>query len=259
MKENLLKILVISKFSVIELMRSKILIMIAICSLLVILISYIASELSYGMPNKIALDVGIGLLSISLLAISIFMGATLISKEIENRTLYMILSRPISRAMFLTGRVIGVLLLQALATIILGMTTIFLLKILGGKIEPIIFEAIFFVFLEAVCALLLVIFFSLITNNIAAIIYTIFLYGCSYACVELKEFLYVKNKPFVKNFIEFYQATLPDFTKLNLKDFVFYADKLPSNYFVIGSAYGISYSAFLFFLVIIIFNKKEFH
>ena len=62
--------------------------------------TYVATEFTYGVPEKIALDFGMGMMSLSSVAIAIFFGSVILAKDIETRTIYMVISRPLSRYSF---------------------------------------------------------------------------------------------------------------------------------------------------------------
>jgi len=100
-------ILTIAKFTFIEVYRSKIMLGVVFLALGMLIMTMVASAFAYGAPDKVALDFAIGMMSVANLLIAIFLGVTLISKEIESRTLYMVLSRPISRFAFLLGKIFG--------------------------------------------------------------------------------------------------------------------------------------------------------
>ena len=69
--------------------------------------TYVATEFTYGVPERVALDFGLGMLSLSSLSISLFLGVSLLSKEIESRTVYMVISRPVPRFAFIIGKILG--------------------------------------------------------------------------------------------------------------------------------------------------------
>ncbi|MDO9181767.1 MAG: ABC transporter permease subunit, partial [Bacteriovorax sp.] len=127
---------VVAKYTFIEVYRSKVMLSIVFIAIGLVFISYVASEFAYGAPAKVALDFGFGLTSISNLIMSIFIGSTLLSKEIENRTLYMILSRPISRTSFMLGKVIGLSSVLIINTLILSLLSVGIYCFLGGHSSP---------------------------------------------------------------------------------------------------------------------------
>jgi hypothetical protein len=57
--------------------------------------------------------------------------------------------------------------------------------------------------------------------------------------------------------LDFYHLVLPGFYKLNLKDFVIYKKDIGWDYLLGAFSYGTSYSLFLLFMIIYVFNKKN--
>ena len=155
------KTLIVAKYTFIEVYRSKVMLSIFFMAIGLILVTYIASEFAYGAPAKVALDFGFGLTSISNLIMAIFIGSTLLSKEIENRTLYMILSRPLSRTSFMLGKVAGLSSVLAINTTILGLVTVGIYCFLGGKPSGLMFWTGWFSLVEAFIIMLFAILFSI--------------------------------------------------------------------------------------------------
>ena len=75
-------IITVTKFTFLEVYRSRLMISLVFLALGLVLVTFVASEFAYGAPAKVALDVGLGIMSISNLIISIFIGSTLLNKEI---------------------------------------------------------------------------------------------------------------------------------------------------------------------------------
>lgn len=221
------------------------------------LVTYIATEFTYGVPEKVALDFGLGMLSLSSLGISIFMGATLLTKEIDSRTVYMVISRPVPRWVFITGKVLGLMAVLIVNLIILSIMTLICSVLLGGKLNSVIFWAILFNLLECILLLLVVVFFSLFSNTVLASLMSLVILILGHGIHESQSTMFVQNRPLLKMLLEFYHLILPAFYKINLKDFVIYDQSLEAS-FVLGSiGYSLSYSAFLFTMIIYLFNKKN--
>ena len=96
--------LLIAKYTYKEILKSRIISNVFLLGLILMLISYVAAEFTFSVPQRVALDIGIGMASLSAVGISLFMGVTLLSNEIHNRTVYMLLSRPITRSSYLASR-----------------------------------------------------------------------------------------------------------------------------------------------------------
>ena len=72
-----------------------------------------ARELSLNEQARVVQDVGLASISLFSVIVAVFLGSSLLYKEIERKTLYVILPKPISRAEFLLGKYFGILLTAA--------------------------------------------------------------------------------------------------------------------------------------------------
>ncbi len=240
-----------------DILKSKILYVTMIAGLTTVLMTYVATEFTYGVPEKVALDFGIGMFSISSLGISMFMGASLLSKEIESRTLYMVISRPIPRSIFIFGKLLG--LISVLVINLIGLSTMTLLTshLLGGKLTSMTFIAIGFNFLESILLMLIVVFFSLFSNVTLTTIISLVLLVGGHAIKETQNTSFVELRPLLKAFIDFYHLILPAFYKLNFKEFLVYNQVVDVQFVLSSFFYGVFYCFFLLLLIIKIFNSKN--
>lgn len=257
MMKNLKKINVIAYYTFKEILKSKILVNVAILGLGLMLVTYVAFSFTYGEASRVALDFGLGMLSLSSVGIAIFIGVGLLSKEIENRTVYMIISRPVPRSIFILGKILGLISILVLNILLLAALTLALYFLTGGVFSSLIAWSIFFTILEAILALLVVSTISLITTPTMSVLMTIMIYISGHAVSETKLTSFAKNAPGLAEVLDFYHFILPGFYKLNIKDFIIYKQSLPLEYLLGASAYGIVYSIFLCLLSIIIFERKN--
>lgn len=251
------KLLIISKYTFTDILKSKVFYITIIVGLATMLMTFVATEFTYGVPEKVALDFGLGMLSLSSLAISVFMGSILLSKEIESRTIYMVISRPVPRWVFISGKVLGLIGVLKVNLLILSAMTLLCSYLLGGSITPITLVAIVFNLLEAILLLLVVVLFSLFSNTTLSVVISLLILVSGHAVKETQGILFVENRPTLKAVLEFYHLVLPGFYKLNFKEFVVYTQTIDFVYVSHAFLYGSFYSLFLFFLIVTIFNVKN--
>ncbi len=251
------KTLTIALYTFKEIWKSKILLNVFFVGIGLMIVTYVATEFTYGVPERVALDFGLGMLSLSSLAISLFLGVGLLSKEIESRTVYMVISRPVPRFAFILGKLIGLMGIQAVNVLILAIMTLTATKFLGGVLSELIFWTVGFIFLESLMLLLVVVLLSLMANNILSVLFSLALLLLGHVIKDTQEISFVKNNVFVVKILDVYHFILPAFYKLNLKDFVIYKNNLPASYLWGNLAYGILYSSFLLILVVFIFQRKN--
>lgn len=257
MMENLKKSYVIAYYTFKEILKSKILVNVAILGLGLMLVTYVAFSFTYGEASRVALDFGLGMLSLSSVGIAIFIGVGLLSKEIENRTVYMIISRPVPRHIFILGKICGLVSILILNIILLSALTLALYFFTGGEYYSLITWSIMFTILESVLVLLVVSTISLLTTPTMSVLVTIMVYISGHAVSEAKLTAFAKNIPGLIDVLDFYHFILPGFYRLNIKDFIIYKQSLPMSYLLGSSAYGILYAIFLCLLSMIIFERKN--
>ncbi len=93
-----------------EAVRNKLLYTLLFFAILLIASGILLSTLSYVERERILQDVGMAAIRVFSVAIAIFVGVGLIHKEVDRRTVYTILSKPLSRAEFLLGKYVGLVL-----------------------------------------------------------------------------------------------------------------------------------------------------
>jgi ABC-type transport system involved in multi-copper enzyme maturation permease subunit len=257
MLDELKKILNISYFTSKEILRSKILYGVLVLALGIILITYVAFNFTYGDATRVTLNFGLAALTFSCIGISIFMGVNLLSSEIESKTVYMLISRPIPRYYFIIGKVLGLISVLIINVLILGSVTVLVYIGAGGDFSSLIVWSIVFIASEAFIMLIITTLFSLITSNTLSVIFSILIYFSGHAINETKTLLFVQSRPFVKNLVDFYEFILPAFHKLNIKDYVVYKNDLSISFLMSNLAYSTFYFFGILIVVILVFEKKS--
>ena len=87
-----------------EIIRDRILYGLVVFALLLIGVSLVLGQLSFAEQMRISIDFGFAAIHFSAVILSIFIGSTLVSKEIDKKTVMTLLARPITRFQFLFGK-----------------------------------------------------------------------------------------------------------------------------------------------------------
>ncbi len=251
------KILTIARYTILDILRSNILVGVSLLGFGVLIASGLVSTFAFGNPKKVALDLGLGLMYLSLLGIALFLGVNLISKEIRDRTIYLTLSRGISRTSFLFGKVLGLSFVMLLNAIILSIFVILIYLYNGGTLNHLFFMSVLLSYLSALILLNVVLFFSLITNINLSVIYSIIVFGVGSILNETSLLNYVNQRPLILKFLKILGSFLPNFSVLNIRDFVLYQNELPLNYLVSSTIYGFIYPFVLLSISCYILAKKD--
>lgn len=97
----------IARVTFTEILRDKILYNVLFCAFLLFGLGLLASRLTFIRPERVVLDFGLSAVSISCTMIAVFMGAGLVGREFERRTVHVALSHPITRPQFVCGKFLG--------------------------------------------------------------------------------------------------------------------------------------------------------
>ena len=257
MSRNFNNILTVCNYTIREIYQSKVLFNVVILGFFIILISYIATEFTYGTQQKVALDFGPGLASFAAVGISIFWGVNLISSEVESRTLYLVLSRPILRRDFILGKILGMLAILLFNVLIIYFLSISIYFIFNGSYTPLVLWAFLFTFLESSIMLLMVVLLSLLVNKTLTVFNALIFFVLGHAVSDSMNISFVAARPVLKKCIEVYSYIFPDFSRLNIKKFLIYKKTLELDYLVSTLGYSFFYSLALIILILIVFNKKQ--
>jgi len=251
------KIQVIAKTTFKEIWKSKILINVFFIGLAMMVVTFVATEFTFGVPQRVALDFGLGMLSLSSLGISLFLGVGLLSKEIDSRTVYMVISRPVPRYSFILGKILGLMGIQIVNVFTLSLMTVSATLLLGGQISELLLWAIIFTLIESLMLLLVVVLISLLANTVLSVLLSVVLLLQGHIIRETQEISFVSTNPILVKILDFYHFVLPAFYKLNLKSEVIYKSTVTMSYLLQSGGYGIIYSLFLLLMIVYFFDKKN--
>lgn len=254
-----MSIIPIAKNTFKEAIRDKILYIIILFSIFIIGASVVLSTLSIGQNQKIIVDMGLSAISIFGVLITLFVGTTLLNKEIEKKTIYLLLTKPLRRSDFILGKHLG--MSYTLLVIISIMTLCFygVLYFQGMPLNPVYLQSIFMNYIELILLIAIAIFFSTFASPVMSSMYTLGFYLVGHFSKDLLEIGKLsKNETFME-ITKYLYYFLPDLEKLNLKNMVLYLDQANINdLFLWGSIYGLIYMSVVLVMSIFVFEFKEF-
>src|SRR5436309_11577384 len=117
---SLSRILTITRNTLIELTRLKVFYVLLVFALLLIGSSIFMAQFSFQQEFQILKDVSLGAISIFTSLLAIVATARLLPQDLEDRTVYTILAKPVPRFEYVLGKIAGVLLLLAISTLVMS-------------------------------------------------------------------------------------------------------------------------------------------
>lgn len=248
----------VARFTLRDLIRSKIMWNIPLLGLLFAILTFVAREFTYGVPERIATNLGLAVLTISLYGIAFFAGVTLVRSEAESRTIYLIISRPVSRTSFLTGKILGVSIFFALNAFLLCVLGLGILAAIGGVLNFQVIIAASFIILEAVLLLTMIVVLSMVSNIALTLMFGMILLVAGHAVAVTVDINWLTRLPWLQNALEHYHWLFPAFYKLNFKDYAVYSLNFPWERVWGAVGYWFCYNSALLFLGCGIINHKDF-
>lgn len=174
-----------------EAVRDRVLYNLVLFALLLIGGAIFLGELSGGQETKIIIDLGLSAILLFGVFIAIFVGVGLVYKEIEKRTLYSILSKPVGRGQFLVGKYLGLCLTLLVNVAIMGVGVSLALAYVERGWNPVILKiwpALMLIYMElAVITGVALLFSSFSTPALSALLtFLVFIIG--HLSADLKSF-----------------------------------------------------------------------
>ena len=255
------KIFAIGEYTVKENIRHKIFYTILLFALVIIVSSVLFSMLSGEEETRVILDVGLGAIEIFAFLSAIFAAVGLVLGEMENKSVSLILARPVRRFEYIWGRYVGILSISLFNILLMSSGLLILLFIKGWRFDFRFLLAITFIFLKVIIISALAILFSLVsTSAISSISFTFFLWVLGHVTEHLKYLNHVLLEEGVKItiFLKAIYYLLPNFQYLNVKDYIGYPGHLAGTTIFWQVAYSLAYASVATWLSVLVFSRKEF-
>jgi ABC-type transport system involved in multi-copper enzyme maturation permease subunit len=252
-----MKVLSIALNTFRENLRDKLLYNLLIFALLMIGSSLLLMRLTLGEFHRLLLDIGLGSVNIFSVLIAIFVGIGLVSKEIDKKTIYTIVSKPVARFEFLLGKFFGLTLTLLVNMLIMTVGLLAVLMAQSVPIEAVLFKAIGLILLECMVVTAVALLCSTFTSATLSAIFTLAIYVIGHLTPDLKTFGQ-KMDGLGRSMLEGMYYLLPNLERFNLKGHVTHQLDVPLNDLALIVAYGMAYTAFLLLLASVIFQRRDF-
>lgn len=233
--------------------------------------SYVLGQLTAGQDVKIIKDLGLAATSIFGLFIAIFIGIGLVSKEVERRSIYALLAKPVSRTQFIIGKYLGLALTLLVNVAVMTLALYLVLAYMGWTetpamkaaadtpaVDPALLKAVLLIAIELMVVTATALFFSTFSTPLLSAALTLGLYVAGRFNGDLRHLdAIVNSRPAIWMARAAYHL-LPDFAAFDVKTEVVHGLAVPAGYLVSTSAYGALYIAALLAGAALIFSRRDF-
>jgi ABC-type transport system involved in multi-copper enzyme maturation permease subunit len=254
-----------------ESVRDKVLYNLVFFAIVMIAASYLIGQLTAGQDIKILKDLGLACISIFGLFIAIFIGIQLVAKEVERRSIYGLLSKPIHRHQLVIGKYAGLVLTLSVNITIMTMALYTVLAFMAWALgpgavraleapalDPAILKAVALIFVELCLVTALALFFSTFSTPMLSAALTFGLFIAGRFSADLRDFDDVVDVPAAAVLTQSLYRILPDLGSFDVRAQVVHGIPIDAGYIALAAAYGLAYVAALLVASVAIFARRDF-
>lgn len=221
---------------------------------------------------KITLDLCLSAVNLGGLLVPFFLAIQMLARDLERRTIYSILSRPISRPEYILGKFIGLALLALVLMATLTVATLAAVSLARLLYPPAFFEnlswtsiflSIFISFLGMLVFIAVVVFWSMVTtSSFLATLLTLATYFIGHSVEDMARFVLsrtpgVEISPVVAWTVQAAQYIFPNLAAFDLKSVAAHGMAIPAVHVASLAAYALAYSGAMLMLAIWVFRKRD--
>lgn len=240
-----------------EARRNRITVVVGVFALVTLLLATLVTQVTVVTFRRVLLDTGLGLMSLILVFLSIFLSSGLLAREIERRTIFLVVTKPISRSTFLWARFAGNLLtLFALQAV---MTVIFVLefKLYGYALGPAVWAALGMLLVELFVVTGIGFLCSSFLGQTVSAVVTVGLYLAGHLSGDLYRFAR-KAGALGSAIGRALYYLLPNLDRLNYRALASYDVVPPLGEALKSAASGLAYGTVLLILACVVFERRDF-
>lgn len=264
-------ILIVALNSFREAVRDRVLYVLLAFAVLLIAASVLIGEITAGQDIKVIKDLGLAAIAMFGLLIAVFIGVGLVWKEVERRSIYSLLAKPIWRHEFVLGKFFGLALTLLVTVVLMTVTYYIVLAVFGSTMsadvqkawqapaaDPALLKAIGLIYLQLLLVTAIALFFSTFSSPFLSIVLTLALWVVGTGSAELRN-----ADPFLESgdrlfFMRALYYVLPNMAAFDIKNQVVHAIAVPWSHIATTVAYGAVYTAFVLMAAALVFGRREF-
>ena len=254
-----------------ESVRDKVLYNLVLFAVLMISASYLVGQLTAGQDVKIIKDLGLSATSVFGLFIAVFIGIGLVSKEVERRSIYTVLSKPVRRHELILGKYLGLVLTLAVNLAIMAVAFYTVLGYMSvteseefrrgweaPATDPRMLTAFLLIFVQLMLVTAIALFFSTFSSSILSAALTFALYVTGHFNTDLRNIGDIVDSPTAAIVAAGVSYVLPDMSAFDVSANVVHAQPVSAGYVILTSGYALIYIALLLIGAMFVFSRRDF-
>jgi ABC-type transport system involved in multi-copper enzyme maturation permease subunit len=207
--------------------------------------------------HKMLTDLGLSIIAAFGMMLAIYMGAMAVQPEIERRTIYALLAKPVRRWEFVLGKFLGSLAVLLVSIVVMGLVLVVMLYVREGNLYPDMMLAVGTTFIGLGMMMAVVMMISTILSPLLTVITAVVLWIVGYMQTYLVQLAEHAQANLIKMIIEVLRVLLPNVEKFDLRVQVVNQMRVGPDMLNSMVWYGVAYTAVVLILAIIFFNEKQ--
>jgi ABC-type transport system involved in multi-copper enzyme maturation permease subunit len=243
-----------------EAVRDRVLYNLVFFALLMMAAAILVGQISIGIEQIVIINLGLSAISVIGLLMAIFIGVGLVSKEMDKRTLYALLAKPVRRWEFLVGKFGGLVLTLAVNTAAMTaglFVALFYVKHMLARADVISLVAVYFILLKLALVVALALLFSCFTTPLLAILFTAGIYVAGLFVAQMRNFHSDTTAQAVRTFLRWLSYLLPNFENFDVMAQVAHGRSIPAALVAQNTAYAALYCAIVLAAAATIFSRRN--
>src|ERR1700687_3506445 len=213
------KILGIARYTFIEILRDKMWYVVVLFFGILILSTLLLENLAVEQRARMMTDLGLACIELIALLSTVFAAVTLVLKEMESRTLYLILTRPVARSAFVIGRFAGLVAIMTCAYLAMAAMRASLLSLVQAPLDVRDALSLLFSWEKIVVITAVALVFSLFsTSTASAVTFTFFFWIMGHFSTEILFLARKTSQPLVLGVCKLFYYLFPNFQIMNIRD-----------------------------------------
>jgi len=244
-----------------ESIRDRVLYNLILFVLILVAASVFVSELSIDMESQFTAALGLSVMLVFGALIAIFIGVGLVYKEIDKRTIYNLLSKPVHRHEFIIGKYAGLCLTLLVNTVVMVLGTELALLYVNGKFTPLhaaVLAASYLVYMELALVVAVALMFSTFTTPMLAALFSFAVYVIGHFSKDLLEMAALSNSSLTKALLTTLYYLLPNLANFGFITEASHGQMVPLRMAVSATLYAVVYISVLLSASVLIFQKRNF-
>lgn len=240
-----------------EFVRDRIFYLTFVVAALLVGFSYLLATLTIVESRKILLDFGFAALSLAGVAIAVFLGVSSVAREIENRVVYTIITKPVSRTTYLFGKFLGCAAVLAAATLLLSLTLVGIVAMSDEALPSGYWACCLLIWLESLIVLAFAFLAAIQFSSVLSAGFTFAFFLIGRSNLAFSTMAEKAQSPDMKAVAGALYYVFPNLERFNLRDVVAYGQPYPSEMVPISGAYALAYVAVCLGVAFLAFRRRD--